>query len=178
MKVAIFNGSPMKDDSTAAVTSSMAKMMADAGADVNEHLLYFMKIKGCLTCGVAGAGKENACKMVGELLSADAAIFASPVYMWNISDSVRSLFEILFAQAKFDEEMIKELEGKKVAVVLATDDGEGVADDASKPVQFVCDTFKMNFMGTLTAPFADKGQVAGKEYQDRIREFTDRIMKG
>ncbi|MDR2866652.1 MAG: flavodoxin family protein [Methanomassiliicoccaceae archaeon] len=177
MKVTIFNGSPRKDDSTASATSLLAEMMAASGADVNEHFLYYLNIKGCLTCGIGGRGKENACTMVNELISSDAAVLASPIYMWNMADPLKSLMEVLCAICRDDSDAVRSLEGKKMAAVFATDDGNEVAEAAAKPLRALCDNFRIRYTGTLTVPFTDRDKISEEQFRISVRNFADMIMK-
>jgi len=176
MRIAIFNGGPRKNGRTAAVTSSVKKRAEALGAEVEEHFLHHMGIKGCLTCGTK-SGIENARIMAREFADCDLAVLASPIYMWRITESLKAFFEILCAVCKDDDSVEEKLKGKKVAAVLTTDVDDNVAADAIKMIRMLCEHLHMNYSGEYVVPFADTEKINGAECQKEICDFTDKIMR-
>jgi len=174
MNAMILNGSMRKDGRTAAVTSSVKKFLVERGIGANEHFLYQMGIKGCLTCG-CGTGKDNATELVKELILCDIPIFASPIRMERTTDSLNAFIELLFHTCRYDDETMDKVKNKKAAVVLTTD---GDIDTAAEALELFRELFSrlgMDFVSSLTVPFADKEKILSHEYQKKIKDFVDAI---
>ena len=172
MKVTIFNGGPRKNGRTAAVTSSLKEI---TGPGTDEHFLYHMGIKGCITCG-SKSGLEAAREMVREFVACDAAVLASPIYMWHMSDSLKSFIEVLMAVCKDDDEAAEKVKGKRLAAVFTTDVDENVAADAVDALGMLSGHLKMNYLGAFVLPFADLEKIAGTDCQNDIHEFARKII--
>ena len=176
MKVSIFNGSPKKDGDTAAVTSSMIETMKARGADAEEHFLYHMGVRGCLTCGL-GSGRDNAVKMINVFLSSDLAVFACPIYMERITDSLNAFIDLLYHICRYDDEVMEKVGGKKVAAVLTSDDGGASSDDASGMLRRLFGLLKMNNVGIFTVPFSGN-EAASPSFSEKVSDFAEKIMNG
>ena len=175
MKITIFNGSPRKNGNTASVTSSLMREM-EGKASVNEHFLYHLNIKGCLTCGT-GTGKDKAMEMIEEIVSSDVVVFASPIYMWKLADSSAALIKLLYSVCRGDDRIADAVENKRTAVILTTDTDENVASDVLVSLRNMCEDMKMRFVGALTIPFADTDKITGAECQNEIKNFASELVK-
>ena len=176
MKVAVFNGGPRKNGRTAAVTSSLKDALASSGAVTDEHFLYHMGIKGCLTCGTR-SGLENARAMVREFASCDLAVLASPIYMWQMSEPLKAFIGVLMAVCKDDDDIAKKVNGKKVAAVFTTDVDGNVAADTVDAIGMLSGHLKMDYLDAFILPFADLEKIGGAECQNEIRGFAEMIMR-
>jgi multimeric flavodoxin WrbA len=176
MKIAIFNGGPRKNGRTSSVTASVRKFAEVRNAVTEEHFLYFMDIKGCLTCGTK-TGIESARAMAKEFSECDLAVLASPIYMCHITDSLKAFMEILCAVCKDDDDVAEKVKGKKVAAIFTTDVDENVATDAIRAARMLCDHVHAEFIGELVISFADMEKINGKECQTEIEQFTDEVMR-
>jgi multimeric flavodoxin WrbA len=171
MKIGIFNGSVRKNGNTAAVTSFLRQKFEDDGADVNEHFLFHMNIKGCLSCGT-GTGREKAEEMVRELISSDLVILASPIYMWRLADSMTSLLDVLHSMCREDDSIANAVDGKRTAIVLTSDTDEDAISGILHPLRQFCIVLKMDYLGAYTAPFATKEKISGSKCQEEMKEFV------
>ncbi|MCL1983775.1 MAG: flavodoxin family protein [Methanomassiliicoccaceae archaeon] len=185
MKVTIFNGSPRKNGNTAAMTSSLADKLKAKGAEVSEHFLYHMDIKGCMNCGVCRSGdelkecaiKDDGIRMVKEFVSSDIVIFATPIYMWHLTASMNAFIERLHSVC-VHEGYVNRPEGKRIAIAMTMGDDEYVAADAVNSLLFFCEYFKLRYSGAYAVPFADKEQIMRPPNQERMQDFVNKIMEG
>jgi multimeric flavodoxin WrbA len=185
MKVTIFNGSPRKNGNTATMTLSLVEKMKAEGADVAEHFLYRMNIKGCMNCGACrtddGLGRcainDDVPKLLDEFLSSDLVIFASPVYMWHLTASLNAFVERLHSLCRHDAPAVNKMEGKRVAIAMTMGDDEYVASDIVNSLILFLDYFKMEYAGSFAVPFADKKQIMRPMYQEKMSDFVKHVMQ-
>ncbi|MDR0335125.1 MAG: NAD(P)H-dependent oxidoreductase [Methanomassiliicoccaceae archaeon] len=175
MKVSIFNGSPKKDGETAAVTSVLKDIAKVRGADADEHFLYHMGIRGCLTCGY-GPGRENAMKMIAAFISSDLPVLACPIIMWRISDSLNALIDLMYHVCRYDDETMERIAGKRVAIVLTADDGGAAVTDATELLRRFCGLLGMEVAGVLTVTHAPAEDMNAPASIEKIRSFAEMIL--
>ena len=186
MKTVIFNGSPRKNGNTSAMTSYLKEKMISCGADVSEHFLYHMNIKGCMNCGSCHskeedltecAIKDDAIPLLKEFISSDLVIFASPIYMWHLTASLNAFTERLHSMYRYEGIAVNRLEGKRIAIAMTMGDDEYVAADAVNSLLLFCDYFKMEYAGAFAVPFASKEQIMRPMYQEKMQDFVSLLMK-
>ena len=186
MKVTIFNGTPRKNGNTATMTSSLKKKIEAFGAEVDEHFLYDMDIKGCMNCDVCQSSgelkectiKDDAIGLIKRFVSSDLIILASPVYMWHLTASLNAFMERMHSMCRhYDEKPINKLEGKRIAIAMTMGDDEYVAADVVNSLLMFCGYFKMEYAGAFAVPFASQEQIMRPLYQEKMRDFVDKIMK-
>ena len=177
MKVSIFNGSPKKDGDTAAVTSYLAEALRAGGADAEEHFLYHMGVRGCLTCGL-GPGRDNAVKMINVFLSSDLAVLACPIYTERITDSLNAFIDLLYHICRYDDDVMERIEGKKVAAVLTSDDGGALSESASGQLRRLCELLRMDIVGIFEVPFSGNEDFVSSSFREKISFFAEKITNG
>jgi multimeric flavodoxin WrbA len=106
MKVVAYNASPRKQWNTAMLLESALKGAASAGAETELIHLYDLNYHGCrscLECKRIGGQSYGRCALNDDLSpvldsfkQADAAIFGSPIYFWDVSGELRSFLERLW----------------------------------------------------------------------------------
>ena len=104
-KIVILNGAGKKNGNTAA----MLKAFRDgaAGNEVTEFYLQTMDIHGCLDCGgcrTKEKGSTEPCvqkddmnQIYAAFREADVVVFASPVYWWDITGTLKTAIDRLYA---------------------------------------------------------------------------------
>jgi multimeric flavodoxin WrbA len=185
MNVTIFNGSPRKNGNTATMTSSLKDKLKAAGANADEHFLYYMDIKGCMNCGTCHSYKglkecairDDAEKLIKIFLSSDLTIFASPIYMWHLTASLNAFIERLHSLCRHDSPAVNKMKGKRIAIAMTMGDDEYVAADAVNSLLMFCDYFEMEYAGAFAVPFADKEQIMRPLYQEKMQDFVKKIIK-
>jgi len=104
MKIVAFNGSPnAKEGTTQVIVHEFLQGAKAAGAETETIFLTQRKIQhcqGCLACWVKTPGK---CRLQDDMqslqdayLAADAAVFATPLYIDNVSGMLKIFMERLF----------------------------------------------------------------------------------
>ena len=130
--VLILNGAPNKTGMTAAMIRAFSEAAKAAGNEVRELYLQGMEIHGCLDCqGCARAenGCPNPCvqkddmaQVYEEFRKADVIVFASPVYWWTITGTLKTTIDRLYALYRKPGNG----GGRKESVLLMTSGGTGL----------------------------------------------------
>ncbi len=104
-KILILNGAGKKNGCTAAMINAF-KAGAE-GHDITEFYLQTMNIHGCLDCGGCRrkekgsaepcAQKDDMSKIYAAVREADVIVFASPVYFWDITGTLKTAVDRLYA---------------------------------------------------------------------------------
>ncbi|MDR1952274.1 MAG: flavodoxin family protein [Elusimicrobiota bacterium] len=106
MKVIGFIGSSRKEGNTAWIVNKILESAKERGAQTQSFNFSDLDIKpcqGCLCCHKGDQGcviKDDMQKIYDALLSADALILGSPVYMGQMSAQAKIFTDRLFAQIK------------------------------------------------------------------------------
>jgi multimeric flavodoxin WrbA len=107
-KVIILNGSPRKQGTTAALAEEITKAAAEQGAEIKSYHLNGMNIKGCQSC-YACKEKDHRCilqddmqELYDEIDTASGIVFATPVYMWQMTAQLKQVIDRLYPFLKPD----------------------------------------------------------------------------
>ena len=105
MKVLIISGSRNPEGQTARAIGGLVRGVRDAGASAEVVFLPELTIERCRQCDAAGWGlckEEGRCiieddfaGLVNNTRSADAVVFATPVYFSDVSESLRAFLDRL-----------------------------------------------------------------------------------
>ena len=103
--ILILNGAGKKNGNTAAMINAFKE--GAAGNEVKEFYLQTMNIHGCLDCGGCrrkekGSAepcvqKDDMQQIYSALTNADVIVFASPVYWWDITGTLKTAIDRLYA---------------------------------------------------------------------------------
>lgn len=109
-KILILNGAARKNGNTAKLIQAFADGAKSSGNEVREFYLQDMNIKGCLGCehcSNAPKGASNPCAqnddmaMINEaFINADVVVFASPVYFWTITGTLKTAADRLYSMLR------------------------------------------------------------------------------
>ncbi|MDR0459374.1 MAG: flavodoxin family protein [Coriobacteriales bacterium] len=102
-KVIIFQGSPKKKGTTAALLAEVAKGAQAAGAEIVEYDLNNKELRGCQGCMSCRKPENTACvqndylkPMYDDLKDADAIVLGSPIYMGTVTAQAWTLIQRLY----------------------------------------------------------------------------------
>lgn len=108
--ILILNGAARKNGSTKKLIEAFTDGAKSSGNEVQEFYLQDMNIKGCLGCehcSKSEKGTLNPCvqnddmKLINEaFMSADVVVFASPVYFWTITGTLKTAADRLYAELR------------------------------------------------------------------------------
>ena len=106
-KIVILNGAGKKNGNTAAMINAFKD--GAAGNEVTEFYLQTMNIQGCLDCGGCRrkekgspepcVQKDDMNQIYAGFREADVIVFASPVYWWDITGTLKTAIDRLYAPA-------------------------------------------------------------------------------
>ena len=118
MKIAIFNGSPRKEN-TAAMVEAFAEGAKEAGHEVEVLHVGRMKIGGCLGCEYCHGKGEGKCiqkddleKIMPAYLESDMIVFASPIYYFTMTAQLQAAIQRVYCIGK-------PAKAKKAALLLS-----------------------------------------------------------
>jgi len=126
MKIIAFNGSPRAEQSTTNLMVSAFLAGADsAGAETEQIFLAHKKIGhclGCFTCWLKTPGtciqSDDMDGLIAKYFSADVVVFATPLYMDNVSGIMKNFMDRLLPTGdphfeKDDNGEVRHVKGKK-----------------------------------------------------------------
>ncbi|MBE6015649.1 MAG: flavodoxin family protein [Lachnospiraceae bacterium] len=128
MKIAVFNGSPRKEN-TYALVQAFCEGAKEAGHEVSEYHVGKMKIAGCLGCEYCHTKGEGNCvqkddleKIMPAYKEADMIVFASPIYYFTMTAQMEAAIQRVYCIGKPAK--------AKKAVLLLSSASPGVYDSA------------------------------------------------
>ena len=102
MKVIAINGSPRPNKNTVQLLNQALMGAHAAGAETKMISLYPLQYRGCVSCFYCKRKdkehgtciiKDDLTTVIEELKQADAIIWGSPIYFYNITSALQVLFE-------------------------------------------------------------------------------------
>ncbi len=169
MKVICIEGYLREGGNTAKMTDAVVNCLRERGHTVDVVGLRERSIADCLNCGRcadtrACVVEDDMTPLYAKLLSADAVVLSSPIYMWHITAQLKAFLDRLYC-------MTEKLIGKKLGLILTAGgdafDGMHLAVDSLK---FFADYTGMTMVSTLyRAPVDDVAQLD----QDALKADTD-----
>ncbi len=170
MKIAIFNGSPRKQN-TAAMIDAFREGAESAGHEVEIYHVGKMNIagcKGCEYCHTKGEGKciqkDDFDKLLPPYTEADMIVFASPIYYFTMTAQIEAAIQRVYCIGK-------PAKAKKAALLLSSG-SPGVYDSAVAQFKGYMAYAKIENAGIITA--------AGSENQSdeklaEIKAFAENL---
>ena len=122
MKIVVLQGSPRIKGNTAQLAKEVIRPLESKGAEIVWYNLNQLSIKGCQSCYACKKQpgcviKDDAQAILENIASADAVIFATPVFMWDMTGQMKLIVDRLFAfmNADFSSKLVP---GKKFLWVV------------------------------------------------------------
>ena len=170
MKIAILNGSPRTQNTSAMVRAFIEGAQA-AGHTVEELQVGKMKIAGCIACEYChtkGAGaciqKDDLEKIMPAYLNADMIVFASPVYYFTMTAQMEAAIQRVYCIGK-------PAKAQKAALLLSSG-SPGVYDGAISQFKAYMGYAGIPVAGIITA-YGDQNKSEAKLLE--IREFAKNL---
>ena len=145
MKILTILGSPKKNGNTARVLGMFEGLVAD-GHDVDRLNIADVEVAGCVGCYACQehpdeafcAQKDDAQGIYDRILTADAVVYAAPLYMWGFPAGIHALLERHLALVTgYSGPNYKSLiEGKRVALLVTSG---GPVENNAELIQAVFD---------------------------------------
>ena len=145
----VFLGSARKDGNTAALCREAIKGAAEKGMKarlVKLSELEILACRGCFKCkdGACSSHRDDMNTLLAQMQQADAFIFATPVYFWNVSGLMKMFFDrllplLIIKKDKDRTRLVSRIKGKRAAIIVVQEEAKG--PHASIPMMF----FERNF---------------------------------
>lgn len=136
MRVMVIAGSRNPEGQTARAVDAFVGGMKEAGAECDVAFLPTLAVERCRQCGADGWGKcihEGHCTvhddfgpLVQRIREADAAVFATPVYWSDLSESLRAFTDRLRRVCMHDDGKAG-ITGKRALAICVAGGGGGGA---------------------------------------------------
>lgn len=146
-KVVIFNGSPRKNGCTSKLLKEVKKGAESKGAETIVFDLNNSRIKGCQGClycreNDGCATQDYLQPMYKDIAQADAVVFGSPIYYYQISGQAKIWLDRTFPMigGTSSSSFKPRYSGKKILTVFSQ--GNASQDQFIKNISQVNDTFK------------------------------------
>ena len=125
-KIIILNGAARKNGNTTKLVEAFEDGAISAGNQVKNFYLDGMDIHSCKGCLKAGKDPKSPCsqkddmnQIYEEFEAADVVVFASPLYFWTITGTLKTVADRLYAEL----ECLGYGKFPKKSVLLMTADG-------------------------------------------------------
>lgn len=173
MNIIVINGSPRANQNTSTLLKKAVEGATSKGAEVEIINLYKLNYKGCVACFSCkrkGSKNPHNCAVKDDLTSvlekiknADAVIFGSPIYFYNITGEMRSFLErLLFQYLPYDRDVHEGTYSPKklkTAFIYTMGAPEGMLTEKLKPMEdFISQIFRSpvkTLYSEYAYPFAD-----------------------
>lgn len=176
MKVLTIMGSPRKNGKTATALKLFEENMQSQGHEVERVNIIDYKINGCLGCFACFSKtnepgcvqKDDAQAVFEKMFSADAIIYASPLYSFDFTAQLKPLIDRHFCLIKTPL-----LEGKRTALLITcAGQTEGNADLVQEAFRRSFDKTKgvlhTDLVGEYVIPFSD-----APDFSERAKAMAD-----
>ncbi len=129
MKVVGFVGSPRKKGNTTTIVNEVLRGASEAGAETKIFNINELGIRGCQACYkcLTPEGKcvqtDGMIPLYDEIFSADAVVFGTPVFMFQVTGQMKTFIDRLFALMYLKDgkpgAFRNKIKGKKALTVYA-----------------------------------------------------------
>ena len=103
--IIVLNGAVRKNGNTAKLVDAFVDGARSAGHQVKVYYLDCMDIRSCKGCLRAGKDPKHPCSqrddmdlIYAEFADADVVVFASPLYFWTITGTLKTAADRLYAE--------------------------------------------------------------------------------
>ena len=148
MKIVIITGSAHKHGTTATLTDQFQRGAADAGHEAFRFDAAFQNVHPCIGCdkcvrtGECTFAADDMKELNPHLLEADAVVFVSPIYYFDINAQLKAVIDRFYANNEA-------LMGKKKAVFLTAmaDEDQKTASGANASFDLMADYLGWEIVG-------------------------------
>jgi multimeric flavodoxin WrbA len=121
-KIVAINGSPRVQGSTAALVDEIIQGASRQGSQIKSYNLNQMNIKGCQSCYACKVQgrcvlQDDMQELYDEIANASGVVFATPVYMWQMTGQLKLAVDRLYPFLKPDYSSYL-TPGKKVVLAV------------------------------------------------------------
>ncbi len=168
MRIVVVNGSPRANGNTEIMAKEFVRGAEEAGNEVVLINLRGKKIGGCMGCEYCFSHdgecvqKDDMPDILKELDQADAVVFASPIYWFDITAQLKSVIDRMYARAKVGFHFNK-------TALLLDSASDGVYDAAITQYKAPTGYLRWENLGIITAPeLSSKGAMKGSKVMEEV----------
>ena len=142
MKIVAIFGSPRKNGASARIAQGFLETAQELGAEIKTHYLNGIKFRGCQGCNACKEKseiciqKDDLTEVLADLLETDVAVFATPVYYWDVSGQFKCFFDRTWSIVKPDyttnPQPTRLPAGKKAVLITTQGDTEDKHGDVAE----------------------------------------------
>ncbi|MEG0773557.1 flavodoxin family protein [Clostridium sp.] len=195
MKIIVINGSPRANWNTSTLLKKAVEGATSKGAEVEIINLYKLNYKGCIgcfSCKRKGSKSLYNCAIKDDLTSvfekiknADAVIFGSPVYFYDITGEMRSFLErLLFPSLPYDLDVIEGTyfpKKLKTAFIYTMGAPEGMLTERLKPMEnYISQIFRLpvkTLYSNSAYPFVDDySKYEASDLKEMMIKYRDEVF--
>ena len=178
-KIIILSSSPRRNGNTDTLSSKIAISLGKKGVETETVRLNDIQLRGCQSCYACKKQdncilKDDGPELLDKIKSADAVVFATPVFMWDMTAQLKTLVDRFFTYMNMDYSS-KLPADKKFCFVVS----QGQADEAQFAARFDTIQKTLQFLGfgptnsLIVGGCMDKDSIAKREGIDaRLDELT------
>ena len=187
MKVTTILGSPRKKGNTAKVLSWFEDEMKARGHEIDRINMADSEVKGCLGCGSCQkkndepgcVQKDDALTIFDSMMSADAMVYASPLYCWGFAAQIKALIDRHICLVKgYGTSDYRSLIDDKPTTLLVT--CAGPIENNADIIQMIFDRLnnycKSKAVGKYVVPFCTTPSALGNEAMELAKEMAGNLI--
>jgi multimeric flavodoxin WrbA len=168
MKTVGFVGSPRKGGNTEILVEEILAGASEKGSETVIYNVNELRIAGCQACyycrdHIGCVLKDDMQKMYEEIIKADAVVFGSPIYMWQMSGQMKIFIDRLLP---FLNPAYSLKKGKRKDLILAFTQGQSESaifmpyyESTGEMLEFL----GFNIAGLIVAPGVDEKEDIRKQ---------------
>lgn len=169
MNICVLFGSPHKNGNTAALVDKYLSAQPDSSI-VKRFDVVKMKLHpcmGCMACKKTGKGcvqHDDMDEIYPAITDADVLVFATPMYWWNVSGSLKTAIDRIFALPFNRKIGPSVLEGKKLQMIVTSGQPESkcLRSELESMGRKMCDFTGMSWLGIVAAGNTGEIPVSGQ----------------
>jgi multimeric flavodoxin WrbA len=188
MKVLTIFASPRSNGNTDRVLGWIEGDLREGGHSVERIPLTTQDVRDCAAClACAESNDEPGCvlqddvrNILEKMRTADAVLFASPLYMWGVTGTLKRLYDrfLCLVRGWGTAEHSSFIEGKRLAqlITCAGGDGENTAP-ASTSFDRLAGFLKADSLGTYVFPDCTEPSKLPNLHGRKARELAERLTE-
>jgi len=187
MDVLTLLASPRSDGNTDAILGWVESALQSAGHVIERVDLTKLQIAGCKSCYACNESDDapgcvvmdDAQDVFTKMISADAILFATPLYMWSYAGQLKPLLDRTFCMVRdyLTPTHRSFVEGKRTALLVACGGGiEGNADAVQMVFPRLAGYLKLDDRGVWIFPNCTEPKRLPNTHGNKARELAEALV--
>ena len=188
MNVLTVFASPREDGNTDRVLGWVEADLREEGHTVERVRLTTLDVRDCAAClGCAESDDDPGCVLqdgvsgiLSRIRAADAVVFASPLYMWGVTGTLKRLYDrtLCLVRGWGTPQHRSFVEGKRMAQLITCAGGDGEnTEPASTSFDRLAEFLKADSLGTFVFPDCTEPSRLPNMHGRKARTLVERITE-